>query len=70
MTDEAMSRFAPAHDQRHDDPQVSAEDPARLYPHRRRHRHVPRPIARAASTRPRCPFGLSNEPAPLPNNRW
>ena len=34
MTDEAMKPAAAAHDRRHDDPQVSASDPARLHPHR------------------------------------
>jgi hypothetical protein len=30
MTDEAVSPVAPAHDRRHDDPQVHAQDPTRL----------------------------------------
>jgi len=39
---------APAHDRIHDDPQDSAEDPARLHPHHQEHSSFPRPIARRA----------------------
>src|SRR5438094_9020384 len=46
MTDEAVSPVAPAHDRRHDDPQVIAEDPARLHPHDQELGSFPWPVAR------------------------
>jgi hypothetical protein len=43
----------PAHDRRHDDPQVSAKDPTRLYPDHQGFCCVPRPIARQGEFRGR-----------------
>jgi hypothetical protein len=46
MTDEAIEPVAPAHDRRHDDPEVRAEDPAGLHPNHQEAGCVSRSVAR------------------------
>jgi hypothetical protein len=43
--------IAAAHDRRHDDPQISAKDPTRLYPHHQGFCFIPRPVARHSEFR-------------------